>query len=64
MPSGRWAIVEISVMVRLSRDGEDEDGDLCLTCRLGKVVLDFPLRVAVVNNQKFARIGFSVYRQE
>ena len=35
--SGPWAVVEIGMMITLSRDGEDENGGLCTTCRLVKV---------------------------
>jgi hypothetical protein len=40
IPSGPWAVVEIGMMITLSRVGEDEDGGLCTTCRLVKVTRD------------------------
>jgi hypothetical protein len=40
IPGGMWAVVEIGMMVTLSRLGEDEDGGLCTTCRLVKVTRD------------------------
>ncbi len=56
IPSGVWAVVEIGMMVTLSRVGEDEDGSLCTTCRLVKVtrdemerVEDMGLRVALLD---------------
>jgi hypothetical protein len=40
IPSGPWAVVDIGMMITLSRVGEDEDGGLCTTCRLVKVTRD------------------------
>jgi hypothetical protein len=40
IPSGLWAVVEIGMMITLSRVGEDEDGDVCTTFRLVKVTRD------------------------
>lgn len=40
IPAGMWAVVKIEMMITLSRVGEDEDGDVCTTCRLVKVTRD------------------------
>jgi hypothetical protein len=40
VPAGLWVVVEIGMMITLSRLGEDEDGGLCTTCRTVKVTPD------------------------
>ncbi|MCW3053279.1 MAG: hypothetical protein JWN14_2449, partial [Chthonomonadales bacterium] len=38
--AGLWVVVEVGMMITLSRLGENEDGDLCTTHRLVKVTRD------------------------
>jgi hypothetical protein len=40
IPAGLWVVVDVSMMIRLSRMGEDEDGNLCTTHRLVRVTRD------------------------
>jgi hypothetical protein len=40
VPAGLWVVVEIGMMITLSRLGEDEDHELCTTCRTVKVTRD------------------------
>ncbi len=38
--AGLYAVAEVGWMITLSRLGENEDGDLCMTCRQFKVTYE------------------------
>lgn len=49
IPAGLWAVVDIAMMITLSRLGEDEDGSLCTTHRRVKVTRDEMERLSRVD---------------